>query len=226
MGFSNIGIRFVKTDGVVGVDVVDCGGSIHGHQAVLALQSLRADSEKENVGSNRFHQHPVVNGNGGWRRWLLAQIWPGSAGSHQQKVALSSAQGGSLIQRVGPNSTIEHAQGYSAPFEVMGAAFVSVDLDVHDYRIGLLDLSNSSQFHTVTESGRHVAGGGISAQESPREPGQKKENCAGAEEYAEHQDGSGAEQGQTEAALRVFAGLARQDARGRSRAAHFQEHES
>ena len=85
-------------------------------------------------------------------------------------------QGRYLIEGIRPTVAIKAAECDAAPFQVIGAARVAVNLNMHDNGIGLLNLADLAELYSVAEAGRQVAGGCVRTQVAGRNTRQKEKN--------------------------------------------------
>ena len=70
-----IGPRFVAADGMLGIEIVDRPPGIGGDHAIVSADALWPGREKEDVSTDWFHQHAVMNDVlilGGVRQGVLA----------------------------------------------------------------------------------------------------------------------------------------------------------
>src|ERR1700690_4213309 len=84
-----------------------------------------------------------------------------------------------MLVGIRTGSTIEEAQPYAPPLQIVGPVRVAIDLNVHHQCARLLNLADSSQLHAITEPGGDLAGWCVSAQIAARSSWQHKENDRG-----------------------------------------------
>src|ERR1700688_2757402 len=103
---------------------------------------------------------------------------PGIVGARRQnKESVGLRRQHPLAAIIRPGTAVEVTERDSAPFQVEAAAFISINLDVHHHRAGLLDLADASEFYVVTEPSRDFAAGRIRAHISRGDTGQEEENA-------------------------------------------------
>src|SRR6516165_9490125 len=144
-GFDQSGFGLIKADGVDGIEIVECPGTIGADRAVHAIESLRAWGEEKDVCANGLHQNAVMNSLQSFR----AEVWIAGC---ELKAAVLWAKSGQRLGRVRPCLAVELAESNATPFQVMRTTRIAVDFNVHHDRAGLLNLPDLAKLHVITES--------------------------------------------------------------------------
>src|SRR5271167_1615882 len=104
-------------------------------KAIISGQVSRGGCKKENIRANGLHQHLVMDRIAHTLRtkgFRLGMPWP------KRKAIIRRTALQVALVWVRPNPAVEQAEAHSAPFQIEGAIFVAIDLNVHHYRIRLL----------------------------------------------------------------------------------------
>src|SRR5579872_4072013 len=131
------------------------------------MDRVSPGGEKENVCADGFHQNAVMNkvlaGEGS-----VEEDAHCAAATRQQEGIVGCVLQDELLGRIGPGLPIELAQRNSAPVDVVVAAGIAVDLDVHHDSVGLLDLPDLAEANILAEAGGEIGTEGISAKVADR----------------------------------------------------------
>ena len=151
------------------IEVVNGPARVRTYLPETSRETLRPLCQKENVGANRLHQDAIMNRSP--HNCVLC--------AHRGCQAIASISPWPqlhLLIGIRPASAVEIAQRNPAPFQIVGALQIVLDLDVHDGRAGLLNLSDAAQLHAIREAGGDIAGWSVGAQIARRNAGKKKED--------------------------------------------------